>query len=153
MHHSQILLNVTKFTCQKPSFPIEFSLLDFLYLYMKWENGNEFGRTFKSKNSGIGVHESGIGCDWTPEWLHGHVHVDDHHAVLRRRFPHAYVLVRFHRHVRERYELRANPHARQLHQQQQFDSNQKNDAVKLKTRNTEARSGESRSSRREGIYR
>jgi hypothetical protein len=68
--------------------------------------------TLESEDSGIGVHEGRVGSDRPAEGLIGHGHVDDDHAVLRRRFSHADVLVRLHRHVRESDELRVDPQAR-----------------------------------------
>ena len=77
-------------------------------------NGISF--TFKGNNPGIRVHESRVSSDWASQRLHGHAHVNDHNTVLRPGFPHANVLVRFHRHVRERHELRVDPNASQLQQ-------------------------------------
>lgn len=62
--------------------------------------------TFQCKNSAIWIHQSWICSDWPPQRLHRHVHVDDHHTVLRRRLSDAYVLLRLHRNMRESDELR-----------------------------------------------
>lgn len=70
--------------------------------------------TFESENSGIGVHESRISSDWASQRLHWHVHINHNNTVLRSSFPDANVLIRFHRHVSERDELRVDSDASQL---------------------------------------
>jgi len=76
--------------------------------------------TFKRENSGVRVHESGISGDRASEWLHGHGHVDHDDAVLRRGFPDANVLVRFHGDVREGDKLRVDAHASQLQKRRTY---------------------------------
>jgi hypothetical protein len=76
------------------------------------ENGENEMHTLESEDSGIGVHEGRVSGDRPAEGLIGHGHIDDDDAVLRRRFSHADVLVRLHRHVRERDELWVDPQAR-----------------------------------------
>lgn len=67
--------------------------------------------SFKSEDSRIRVHESGVRSDGPPERLVGHAHVDNDHAVLGRRLPNANVLVRLHGDVGERDELRIDANA------------------------------------------
>ena len=71
--------------------------------------------TFKCKNPAVGIHQSRVCCDRPPQRLHRHVHINDNHAILGRGLPNAYVLVRFHRDMRKRNELRIDPDARKLH--------------------------------------
>ena len=73
--------------------------------------------TFQSEDPRIRIHKSRICSNRPPQRLHRHVHIDDHHTVLRSRFPNAYVLIGLHRHVRERDELRIYANAWQLRSQ------------------------------------
>lgn len=70
--------------------------------------------TLESKNPAVGIHQSRVSSDWPPQRLHGHVHIDNNHAILRRGLPDANILIRFHRNVRKRDELRIDPDARKL---------------------------------------
>lgn len=70
--------------------------------------------TFKSKDSRIRVHKGRVCSDGPPQRLIGHAHIDNDHAVLRRRLPNTYVLVRLHGDVGERHELRIDANARKL---------------------------------------
>lgn len=77
--------------------------------------GTTVGRgTFECEDPGVGVHERGVGGDWASERLHGHGHVDDDDAVLRRGLADADVLLRLHGDMGEGDELRRDAEARQL---------------------------------------
>ena len=68
---------------------------------------------FEGEDSGVGVHERGVGGDGPAEGLHGHGQVDDDDAVLRRGLADADVLVRLHGDMGEGDELRRDPQARE----------------------------------------
>ena len=76
--------------------------------------------TFKRENSGVRVHKSGIGSDRASERLHWHGHVNHDDAVLRRGFPDANVLVRFHGDMRESDELRVDSDTCQLQKRRAY---------------------------------
>lgn len=73
--------------------------------------------TFQSENSRIRIHKSRIRSYRPPQRLIWHVHINDNHAILWSGFSNTYILIRFHRHVRERDELRIDANARQLQSQ------------------------------------
>ncbi|PIN22457.1 hypothetical protein CDL12_04823 [Handroanthus impetiginosus] len=58
------------------------------------------------------MHKRRICRDRPPQWLHWHVHINNHHTILRRCFANADVLIRFHGHIRKSNELRIDPYAK-----------------------------------------
>jgi len=96
---------------------------------MKNDGIISYKSTFESENSRIRIHQGGIGRDGPSQRLRRHAHIYNNHTVLRRRFSDADVLLWFHRHVGEIYELWIDPEAWQL----QF--NNKSNKTRIRTKN------------------
>lgn len=70
--------------------------------------------TFQCKNSGVRIHQSRVRCDWPPQWLIWHAHVNYYNTVLWWRLPYTDILIRFHCDMSKRNELWIYANTRKL---------------------------------------